>query len=231
MTEWPQLQTHILDLERRGLITRTFRRLDPARQQAIVQAILDESAQRGPTAIRIRQVAARAHVSVGSLYQYFGRRENLLGFAVTLCVRFMTDAFTEFRPYLAELSLEDALASYLSYGIEWSQTQLGFVQFFGRAAYQGDPELADKVVRPIAAAMHDTMRDLLAAAAARGEIRPDVDLEAAARVINALMIAVGDSQLLPYLNDYFQLTDEAMPPERVLQALLGVVRHGVEIEG
>jgi hypothetical protein len=33
----------IMELEKQGLVTRTFRRLDPDRQAAIIKAILDEA--------------------------------------------------------------------------------------------------------------------------------------------------------------------------------------------
>lgn len=226
-SEWSQLQAHILELEKQGLVTRTFRRLDPARQQAVIQAILDEAAEKSPTALNIKQVAERAGVAVGSLYQYFGNRENLLGFAVELCVRQMTDLFAMSRPYLLEMPLREALTAYLTYGIEWSQTQQGFIQFFGRAAYQDDPGLADKVVEPVATAMRETVKDMLNAAFRRSEISPDLDLEAASRLVNGLMIVVGDSQLLPYLNHYFQITDETVPIERIVASMVDLIMNGI----
>ena len=226
-SEWPQLQAHILELEKQGLITRTFRRLDPARQQAVIQAILDEAAEKNPTALNIKQVAERAGVAVGSLYQYFGNRDNLLGFAVELCVRQMTDLFALSRPYLLETPLREALTVYLTYGLEWSQTQQGFIQFFGRAAYQDDPEMTNKVVKPVATAMRETIEDMLKAAQQRGEIDSDLDLEAASRLVNGLTIVVGDSQLLPYLNHYFQITGETVPIERIVEALVDLIMNGV----
>ena len=54
-----------------------------------------------------------------------------------------------------------------------------------------------------------------------------MDLEAAARVVNALLIAVGDSQLLPYLNTYFQVMGEEMSPERIWEAALALILHGI----
>ncbi|MCJ7432232.1 MAG: TetR/AcrR family transcriptional regulator, partial [Anaerolineales bacterium] len=224
-SDWTQLQAHILQLEQQGLVTRTFRRLDPPRQQAVLQAILDEAAGKGPANINIKEVARRAGVSIGSLYQYFGNRENLLAFAVELSVRMMTDLFAISRPYLLEMPLREALNAYVSYGLEWCQSQPGFIHFFGRAAYQGDPQMAEKVVRPVATAMRQVVQDILTAAAQRGELRPDLDVEAAARVVNLLTIAAGDSQLLPYLNNYFQVTDESMPVERVVNALVDLVMN------
>lgn len=225
--DWAQIHTHILQLEQEGLVTRTFRRLDPERQQAVLQAILDEAIAKGPTALNIKQVAAKAGVSVGSLYAYFVNREGLLTFTIELCVRFMNDAFQGYGPLLVALPLRDALGAYLSGGVEWSRTQEGLAQFFARAAYQGDEELAQRVVRPIADTLREMVQAMLSQAAQRGEVRADVDLQATVRIVHALMIAVGDSQLLPYLNAYFQVTDEYISPERVLEALLTLVLRGI----
>jgi TetR/AcrR family transcriptional regulator len=231
LSDWAQIHTHILHLEQEGLVTRTFRRLDPHRQQAILMAILDEAVDKGPTALNIKQVARRAGVSVGSLYTYFPNREGMLAFAVELCVRFVTDAFNEYRPLLSSLPLREALAGYLVGGIEWSRAYAGLVKLFARAAYHGDPELAEPLVRPIATLLREMVHDMLTQAAQRGEIRENVDLEAATRLVHAFTIAVGDSQLLPYLNTYFQVTDEDVSSERVLEALISLILHGIGADG
>jgi len=227
ISDWSQIHTHILKFEQEGLVTRTFRRLDPERQQAVVHAILEEAGEKGPTAINIKEVARRAEVSVGSLYQYFDNRQGLLDFAVALCMRYTVDLFEHFGPILAGLPLREALHYYLMGGIEWGQTEAGLLRFFGRAAYQGDPALTESVVRPLADVLRSMMTEILSQAAARGEIRPDVDLDAIARVLNTLMIAVGDAHLFPYLNTYFQVSDEEMPMERTLEALLDLVLTGI----
>ena len=113
LSNWTQIHAHILELEQEGLVTRTFRRLDPQRQQAVLGAILDEAIEKGPTSVNVRMIAERAEVSVGSLYTYFRNREGLLSFAVELCVRFIIDEFTAFRPFLSTMGLRDALEAYL----------------------------------------------------------------------------------------------------------------------
>jgi AcrR family transcriptional regulator len=228
--DWAQIHTYIFQLEQEGLVTRTFRRLDPERQQAILMALLDEAAEKGPMAVNIKQVARRAGVSAGSLYTYFPSREGMLTFAVELCVRFVTETFDSFRPYLAALPLRDALTAYLSGGVEWSRTYAGLLRLFARAAYHGDPELSEPLVRPIATLLRRMICDILDAAVVRGEIRADVDLEAATRILHALMIAIGDGQLLPYLNTYFQVTGQDMPLERIMNALLDLVWRGIGVQ-
>lgn len=228
-SDWTKIHTHILQLEQKGLVTRTFRRLDPARQQVVIDAILEEAVEKGPASINIKEIARRAGVSIGSLYMYFNNREGLLAFAVELCVRFMVDMFDIIDPMLASVPLREGLTMYLSGGIEWSKTMTGLIMFFVRAAYQGDPRLGEQVVRPVADSMRKTVNNMLTQAIARGEVRPDIDLEATTRVIHALIIAVGDAQLLPYLNTYFQAISEDVLPERTLNAMLDLVMSGIGV--
>jgi AcrR family transcriptional regulator len=227
LTEWKQITARILEFEQAGLVTRTFRRLDPQRQQAVLAAILDEAIEKGPAAINIKQVAERAGVAIGSLYQYFGSREGLLDFAIELCVSYIIDMFAIYRPMLLDMPLAEGLAAYLNTGVEWSQTQLGMMQFVTRAAYHGDSELAERVVKPIGMAMRAIVHDLLAKGIERGEVRSDIDLEATTRAVNAALIASGDSQLLPYLNNYFQVTDRKVSSRRVTDALVALILRGI----
>jgi TetR/AcrR family transcriptional regulator len=225
--EWTQIHTLILELERAGVVTRTFRRLDPERQQAIVYAILDEALEKGPASINIKQVAERAGVAIGSLYQYFGNRDGLMSFTTQLCVHLLTDSFVQYKPILVSMPLREGLSAYLLGGVEWGRMMQGLMQFFGKAAYEGTPELAEKVVRPVAVAMREMTSEILLAAQARGELRPGIDLEAAARVINTWVIPVADSQLFPYLNLYFQTSDENIPFQRTLDAFLDILVYGL----
>jgi hypothetical protein len=58
---------------------------------------------------------------------------------------------------------------------------------------------------------------------AEHSLRPGLDLEAAARAVNAWVIALGDSQMFPYLNTYFQVTDETVVFERALESVLSIL--------
>jgi hypothetical protein len=45
--------------------------------------------------------------------------------------------------------------------------------------------------------------------------------------VHALTIAVGDGQLLPYLNTYFQVVDQDVPPERLTAASIDLILRGI----
>lgn len=221
------IHTFIQEAEEKGWVTRTFRRLDQEKQQIIILAMLDEAAVNGPSDLNIKQVAARSNVAIGSLYQYFGNREKLLEFALALVVRQTVTLFESYTAELAALPLRDALSAYLGCGIEWSREQQGMTRLFARAAYQGNPDQTERVVRPIATALTSMMRAMLLAARDRGEIRPEVDLEAATRLINTQIIALGDAILFPHLNEYYQLYDAEVSTERILHSFLDFLENGI----
>ncbi len=226
--EWGGLSARILAAEQAGLVSRTFRRLDPERQLAVINAILAEAGEHGPANLNMTRVAARAGVAVGSLYQYFPKRQGMLDFAIQLSTASLLDLLESGREAMLALPLREALYWYLNGGMAWGQTQRGMLQFFGRAAYQGDPQFAETVVQPVAERLQGFVVDLLQAAAARGEIDPAADLPAAARAVNVLLIALGDSQLFPYLNHYYRVSGAEMPAERVFQAGFELILRGLE---
>jgi TetR/AcrR family transcriptional regulator len=226
--EWAKRYAIVLDLEKAGLVTRTFRRLDPERMQAVVTAILDEAYSKSPAELNIKRVAERAGVAVGSLYQYFGSRKNLLSFATQLVTRSLNEELTSYTSYLAQMPLREALEAYVFGGLEWTQEQAGFLRFYARAAYQGDPAFQDTVVRPVAEALLGMLREILANAQVRGEVRADLDQDAASRALYGAFIAFSDAQLLPYLNTYFQITSPEVSAQRTWAALSDILLRGMQ---
>ena len=154
-----------------------------------------------------------------------------MGFTTELCVNLLTSSFMQYKPFLVSMPLREALSAYLTGGVELGRMMRGLTQFFGKAAYEGTPELSEKVIRPVAVAMREMTYEILLAAQERGELRPGTDLEAAARAINSWVVPVADSQLFPYLNLYFQTSDENIPFQRTLDAFLDILEHGLMLGG
>jgi AcrR family transcriptional regulator len=224
---WEILASRVLQLEKQGLVTRTFRRLDPQRQIDILDAILYEAAEKGPKQVNISEVAHRAGVSVGSMYQYFPNRQGMIDFAIDISVNYMVDMIKAYEPYLLAMPTFDALMAFVSGGVEMTQTQAGMLKFYSRAAYQGDPDLNERVVRPIADEMLAIVTSILQQARQRGELRDNLDINAAARLVNALLIVGGDCQLFPYLNTYLHLNDDEVPAGRIMSALTDLLQKGI----
>jgi AcrR family transcriptional regulator len=211
------LPAGILELERAGRLTRTFRRLDPERQLAIIEAILAEAAEAGPAGAGVRGIAARAGVSVGSLYQYFPDRGGMVGVAAEIAGGVLSAELRQYRDVLAELPLREGLEAYVLAGVEWSRGHEALLRFFSRAAYQGDLTLGGAIVTPLAAELFEMVRAMLAAAVTRGEAASGLDVDATAHLVHALTLSLGDCRLLPHLDAYYLLLDDASLEERAGQ--------------
>ena len=222
------IQSLIYQAEQDGLVQRTFRRLDPDKQSAVINGILAEAADVGPDRIRIQAVAKRAGIAVGSLYQYFTNREHLLAFAIELCARSWVEMFEIYIPMLAAMPLREGLRAYLQGGLALNETDRGVVRFFGQAAYQGAEGRVKQALVPIADMMLAVVHEMLVQAKNRGEIRAEVDVDASARALNAFLIALGDGELFPFLNTYYRLTDVDVPFDRVLDAAIELIMNGLK---
>ena len=112
------------------------------------------------------------------------------------------------------------------------QAELGMVSLFGQAAYQNAPGLAEKVVSPIATALTGMVRAMLLAARERGEIRGEVGPGSSHPTYqHRQMIALGDALLFPNLNGYYQLYDQEMSRDRILNSFFDFLENGFFIEG
>lgn len=246
-------QDELLRLQRRGLVTATFRRLEPERQHAVLLAALEEMSASGPTGFRVKEAARAAGVSVGSLYQYVGSRQGLVDLAVTVLGERLAAELRGCTPLLAALPLADGLTAWVQGGLEWTRERRAMMRAFARAAYEGSTEglgpeeagdsdaagrddaVADRaaprhvevLVGPVADAMLDAVRAMLVAGRERGEVRADLDLEATARAVHATLCAVSDAHLLPHLGRYYQPSSADVTFERTLAATVALVVAGV----
>jgi hypothetical protein len=107
--------------------------------------------------------------------------------------------------------------------------QSSLMRLYARAAYGGDQELTERLVRPIATSMRDVVRALLERGVAQGELRAEVDLEAATGVLHALSIAIADSRLFPTLDAYMQLPTASGDPRDTLHAMLDPSLRGPSV--
>lgn len=246
MSSYPWIDANFLvELERAGLLSPTFVRLEEGRRDKVIGALLEEAAVAGPAAMGIKEVARRAEVPVGSLYQYFGDRDKMARCTAVLVSRKLSGELLACLPYLEPLPLREALLSYLSYGIEWGGKEAASLQSFVAAAYGGaargsafaarssaseaeatvGPSAPDEaedwerreLVRPVASAIQELVRAIVGAAAERGELAPGLDPEIATRLVGALLIAVGDAAMMPRLDDYYRLYDERLERGRAAE--------------
>jgi TetR/AcrR family transcriptional regulator, fatty acid metabolism regulator protein len=151
-----------------------------ARRRTILQAAIEVFAQQGFAAARTRDIAARAGIAEGTIYLYFESKDELLltAFRETVdefsrWVRALLDDPRPFRERLRHF-IESQFVR-----IEEDPSLATVLLFESRQStkfYEGS-------VREVLRAYAHAVEDLLRSGVQRGELRPDLDLHLARRML------------------------------------------------
>lgn len=132
----------------------------------------------------VRDIADRAGVGIGTVYRHFPHRAAL----VAAVFRREIDACADAAPaFAAEHAAFDALTRWLHRYAAFIAAKRGLAQ----ALHSGDPTF-DALPAYFDARLRPALRALLAAAAAAGEARVDVDADALLSAVARLCISASD---------------------------------------
>ena len=126
------------------------------------------------------EIADRADIGAGTLYLYVSTKEDLLAMV------FIDDVIVEFnRAYRAtpkNTPLVEQLKIFFGKLIEYHMRDADLSRHFLREMGIARSDRAEAEITRIMQAVHGRIRDLIAAAQASGEVRPDADPDVATRV-------------------------------------------------
>lgn len=159
------------------------RRLDPARDTAILQATLDGLAEYGYDRLSVDQIAARAHVGKAAIYRRW-RSKAEIAVAAIEWRREALEPLTAPDTGTLRGDLEALLLSIPTSG-EAYRSAAGHVLDLATAATR-DASLADALDRHVLARPRQVVAAVLAHAVARGEIPTDRDLSLVPDVVMGL---------------------------------------------
>lgn len=179
--------------------------LDPAevaaRRSAILEATIDEIVRRGPENVRMKDVAAGAGVSVGTVQYYFASRDDLLVEAFTAHSRAVIAAIADLSggSGTAWQRLRSTFAAVPTVG---SHEQRAIVWVELVAASRRSPVLKDSVAE-VFAGWRTHLRDLIAGGIAEGSFTPRIGIDLIVDTLIAqidgfdLAVAAGRTDLRP----------------------------------
>ena len=156
------------------------------RRRALVDAAYDVIAARGFEGLRTRAVAARARVNVATLHYYFSGKEALVrGVMERLTEQFRTVHAPSARNRLAPLQrLRQELADASYYQARRGDLVVVWLELMLRA--QRDPAI-QRSMRRVLRGWRRTLRQIVTAGVRDGTFRADLDPDAAATAVAALI--------------------------------------------
>ncbi len=201
--------------------TPRWRRRKEARPAELIAAALDLFAERGFAGTKIEDVAARAGVTKGTIYLYFGSKEALLEAVVReTIVSEIERAERHVDEYTG--SARELLETYLR---NWwhavGETKLAAIAKLMMAESASFPDLAAFYVREVVQRGRRLLARVLERGVASGEFR-SVDVPQAVRVVLAPLLHAS-----MWRQSFFQCEQMPLDVEAYLRTHIDLVMHGI----
>ena len=179
----------IVTLEEKGIVSETFRKLNPQKKTRLYQAGLNEFAREVFDRVSIDRIADAAGVSKGSLFQYFGNKDNLLHF----CCEIFIDNYRQFwesqGQYGEGVHTRERMRSFFMTLLDFRGERRVEYDFYIRMLYENSRALSGEFIRRINTILLERLHGIIHRGARTAEIRQDIQPERIAMVIMALVEA------------------------------------------
>ncbi len=183
----------------------TFLNLPPDKQERVLAEAEQEFAARGYHGASMNSLARRLDIAKGSLFQYFGSKEGCLQAVFDLAVERFARRMRRARTAAAGATAREVepdffttLQRLMDAALDFVAEQPRIFRIYLKMQSNEDFPLREGILRQVRRNVRRLLEPALLAAQARGELRPDLDLETALFAIATLTE---------------RLLQEALPPE------------------
>lgn len=203
----------------------TFRQIKPEKQEHILRTAARVFAERGFARTDVAEIAARAGVAKGSLYNYFESKEDLY---VHIC----RDGMRRSREAVYG-NLDPAWDIYrqveriFANGFQFLRAHPEYLRLYLNVSSAGMESFAEQLTLEVEKRTADHLKGVLKRDREAGRIRPDIDVNMAAFLINnlyvMLMMSLVSRHFQIRMKEYLEIRGE-LDATTVEAALILVVR-------
>ncbi|MEW5914372.1 MAG: TetR/AcrR family transcriptional regulator [Thermodesulfobacteriota bacterium] len=206
----------------------TFQNLSADKQERILDEALSEFADKGYARASVNSLVSRLGIAKGSIFQYFRDKPGLFQHVFDFAVGRVKDHLRRVRDQSRGQDVFVRIQESLLAGLALIEDNPRLFQLYLRIVFEGDVPFRGRLLASIRLFSRDYLLDLLREGVAAGQLRPDLDLELAAFVVDAalerFLMASSVAQLDPGLGLYQADPDQA----RVLTGrLVDTLRQGL----
>jgi AcrR family transcriptional regulator len=188
----------------------TFHQIPSEKRESILRTAAMLFADQGFARTDVAQIAKRAGVAKGSIYNYFESKEDLY---LTVCrdglERSRRAVYGEIRP---EWDLYRQIDHIFRKGVAFVLAHPEYARLYLNTASSGMDRFADKLSLEVEKHTADHLKELIEDGMRRGIVRKDVDVSLAAFLINSLYIILVISLVSRHfqirMREYLEIRDD-----------------------
>ena len=205
-----------------------FETTSPARRQRIFEAAIHEFATKGFNAANINIIARAAGVSIGSMYSYFASKEDLFLQVMEYCLQRMYQLLSKVN---REQGVVETFREMLSIARDAARQYPEMNQSYLDCSSQSLVSLSEQLSRDAEAVTVELYAQILTEDQEKGRVREDLDIAAAAFMLDNLVMMYQFSFVSNYYMERKKLFLGGMlsdDEEEVIDAMVDFVRRAVE---
>lgn len=210
------------------MVSSTFLQLEGRKQQRIVSAALTEFANEGYAGASVNTIVKKTGISKGSLFNYFSDKHGLFMFVFEQALEMVKAYLRRVRDDTAAEDLFTRLEKSLMEGVGFIRSHPRVYKIYLRVLYESGLPNRNSLIKSIRRLSIEYLTEFIEVAKNRGEIDPQIDVNEAAFVMEAVLErflqAYGLQHLDAGLGLYRASDDDA---QRWAQGVVRILRTGL----
>jgi len=187
----------------------SFKRLDEEKQDRILQAAIDEFAERGYELANTNRIAKQAKISVGSIFHYFTTKENLFLYIV----QYGSAMIEEYAGKVVDdetLTVAQKIEALLRLAVKSSREEETLIRLYHEMSSIGNQDLINKLPRSMELFTSERYIKMLEEGQRKGEVKPELDARLAAFTMDNIFLSLQFAYACDYYRIRFQMYNHPM---------------------
>jgi len=178
----------------------TFRNLETDKQQRVLDAAIDEFASHGFMQASLNRVVQRLGIAKGSIFKYFGTKERLFHIIFDHAVSLVRHTLRQVKQDTAGQDFFQRIRESLLAGIRFIERHPRIYRIYLKMIFQEDFPLRAEFLQQVHLFSAEYLKPHVEAGMARGDLRPDLDVDMTVFFLDALMDRFLQAYCVPFLD-------------------------------
>jgi AcrR family transcriptional regulator len=211
-----------------------FEKLEPALKHRILDAALKEFGAFGYGAASMNRLVKGAGISKGAIFKYFGTKAGLFSYVYRSSLQEVKEQLRTVRDSSRADPFFDRLEKVLRAGLEFTTHRPMSAAIYYRVIYTGDAPHGNHILSEIQGTSRRFLKALIEDGVQKGELRPDIDAERTAFIIQSVLDRFLQAHYLEFMAPAIDRsisgegTDSSSGSEKWIREIADLFRNGLE---
>lgn len=199
----------------------TFFNLPQQKKERIIDAALDEFADKPYHQARVSNIVKKAGIAKGSFYQYFENKKEIFKYIIDIMGEKKLKYLSEVIKKQPEMDFFNFLEELYKEGINFATDHPRLNKIGNKLFSDSNSELLEEIMEINKNKSIDFYENVLSKGIQNGEIDPKIDVEVTAHLLTKINIFIGE---LLYKESEVNVDDM-----EIVQKVLYIIKNGLEI--